>query len=637
MTALEPWQMAGKRVTRTVNSALWASWADATGFISELTDERGLRRRLRNRELIGPVAWPRRLGGKFGPTVTLPAGTYSDDTQLRLATCRAIGPNGFDVDAFARVELPVWSAYALGGGRASKSAAQAMSKANAVWYANEYPGWRESGGNGAVMRVQPHAWAEAAPDRPGPWMADVIANAVCSHAHPRALLASAIHCYGLGRVLTTGRVPGPDDWPQLLALAAAVPDLMSHRAELVDYWIPRYDEQAQHAGEDRFGSRWEQTVAEIERQMLRLAPLTRELAAAVQKTSESEVAYVSSEVHASYEAIIGLLQLREPERRGSATGTALAALAVAWSLGDRPTAAVLLTCRAIDTDTDTIATMVGALVGAAAPHPPATSAEGVTQDDAALVTSDVGYQTSQARRCTALALGTESHHSFLYPDLLAWAPPKTQLDAVGLDGDRRVLLGLGFAEAVAAADIDQRGQLWQWHLLDFGQHVLLKMRPEPRQGLRGQLPVRRCPDADVALVDATEVPERGGLDVKKGQATGHPTQSKFDRRREEQRKRNALAHLGGGERDPDPQLLLDVPTSLTDHPLDAAPVREETSLPPDIEGMLNWVSNKNFDDRSVAFFMRRLADEVSLEQYLIAVRLLRERLRARRTGCPPSR
>ena len=66
-----------------------------------------------------PIAWKRRIGGRSGVTVTLPRGCYSDDTQLRLATGRAIRSDGFDVEAFAKVELPLWLSYGLGGGKST--------------------------------------------------------------------------------------------------------------------------------------------------------------------------------------------------------------------------------------------------------------------------------------------------------------------------------------------------------------------------------------------------------------------------------------------------------------------------------------------------------------------------------------
>ncbi|KEP74534.1 hypothetical protein HR12_08320, partial [Microbacterium sp. SUBG005] len=121
---------------------LWAAWADALGFISELTTAENLRRRTQGRDLVRPMPWSRIVGGRMGVRVGLPEGCYSDDTQLRLSTSRAISNHGFDVEAFARVELPVWPSYALGGGRASKAAAAAMTKQQANWANNFFDGWK---------------------------------------------------------------------------------------------------------------------------------------------------------------------------------------------------------------------------------------------------------------------------------------------------------------------------------------------------------------------------------------------------------------------------------------------------------------------------------------------------------------
>ena len=113
---------------RVERSALWAAYGDALGWISELTDKSGLLRRTSGEPLVRPIAWERRIGGRTGVTASLPQGCYSDDSQLRLSTSRAIGPDRFDVEAFANIELPVWLSYALGGGRATSAAATNLAR-----------------------------------------------------------------------------------------------------------------------------------------------------------------------------------------------------------------------------------------------------------------------------------------------------------------------------------------------------------------------------------------------------------------------------------------------------------------------------------------------------------------------------
>src|SRR6266550_2846152 len=113
-----------------VSSALWAAWGDALGFITELTTSISeVSRRSGGAKVENTVPWSRRIGGRFGPTVDLPAGTYSDDTQLRLAVARCIrGTGRFDVETFSKVELPVFLSYEMRAGRATKTAAHELMK-----------------------------------------------------------------------------------------------------------------------------------------------------------------------------------------------------------------------------------------------------------------------------------------------------------------------------------------------------------------------------------------------------------------------------------------------------------------------------------------------------------------------------
>lgn len=104
-------------------SSLWAAYGDALGMMSEFKGPKGVLYRTNGAPLREPIEWKRRFGPPGHLIVRMPRGCYSDDSQLRLATGRAIGPDGFDVESFATVELPVWMSYALGAGRASKLAA----------------------------------------------------------------------------------------------------------------------------------------------------------------------------------------------------------------------------------------------------------------------------------------------------------------------------------------------------------------------------------------------------------------------------------------------------------------------------------------------------------------------------------
>ena len=215
-----------------VRSALWAAYGDSLGFITELAPlPADVRRRTGVERVTDLVEWKRRIGGKFGVTTVLPKGCYSDDTQLRLATSRAIGRSGaFDVDAFAKVELPVWLSYALGGGRGTKAAASALAHSNATWSTNFFSDggsrYVHGGGNGAAMRVQPHVWITRQ-DRLGSLNLDVVRNTICTHGHPRGILGAVLHSLFLAESIRDGALPTPSRWAELAPIFHA--DLLADR------------------------------------------------------------------------------------------------------------------------------------------------------------------------------------------------------------------------------------------------------------------------------------------------------------------------------------------------------------------------------------------------------------------------
>ena len=209
--------MESSRRERTVSSALWAAYGDILGFPTELVDMAGVQRRLGEKTIQLPKAWKRLVGGRSGTWIELAAGSYSDDTQLRLSTSRSIRADGyFDVEAFAKVELPVWLSYALGAGRGSKVGASSLSQRSANWFTNFFDQrdvvYTAGGGNGAAMRIQPHVWAAHDLGNPASYLPDVIQNSICTHGHPRGIAGSVIHAVALAHILKHGEIPPPSDW-----------------------------------------------------------------------------------------------------------------------------------------------------------------------------------------------------------------------------------------------------------------------------------------------------------------------------------------------------------------------------------------------------------------------------------------
>ena len=424
-------------------SAVWATYGDAFGWISELTDKKGLERRTAGKPLSQPIEWRRRIGGRAGVTATLPMGCYSDDSQLRLATGRAIRSDGFDVEAFSKVELPVWLSYALGGGKATSAGAANLARPRVQWFNNTFRGWTDSGGNGAAMRIQPHVWAARDLDDPTTYLLDVVRNAICTHSHPDGLIGAVLHALALARALSSGGTPTPEDLLSALKIAAELPEMVMRDVEVGHYWRGAFERRA-----GDFADAWRRAIDDCRRAIQ-----------AAMETSKQKGAD-------RYNAITESLKLADPAWRGNGMLTAVAAASLSWC-EPRPEAALRIAVNAIGTDTDTIATMAGALLGVCAESDPP-----VEVMDATLI-------RFEAERLSAIATG-EATVGYRYPDLIHWSAPKTRADAlVELEDGGIYVVGLGSAKALEKPmSASMHGFQWQWVELEFGQTLLIKRRQD---------------------------------------------------------------------------------------------------------------------------------------------------------------
>src|ERR1043166_8843099 len=224
-----------------VSSMLWAAYADALGFMSELVDQAGLAERTGHQSISSTSPWTYRVGGRYGCEVRMPPGTYSDDTQLRLATARSIGQHGaFNIDAFSKIELPVWLSYALGGGKGTKAAATNLARDNVSWWSNFYNStdvnYLESGGNGAAMRIQPHVWCTDSRFNATDLILTVTRNTISTHGHVRALVGALLHAFVLADTLHAKELPPPTRWIEHLARFGGVASIIAKDEYLGFRW-----------------------------------------------------------------------------------------------------------------------------------------------------------------------------------------------------------------------------------------------------------------------------------------------------------------------------------------------------------------------------------------------------------------
>jgi hypothetical protein len=129
---------------------------------------------------------------------------------------------------------------------------------------------------------------------------------------------------------------------------------------------------------------------------------------------------------------------------------------------------VIAGVNVLESDTDTIATIAGAMIGAVSPNRPPSDV------------MDHAYIESEANRLHSISIGRKST-SFRYPDLMTWTPPKTQSDVVGQINNELFVNGLGNAQALGERFLGQGKDAgsWQWLKLDFGQTILAKLRSSP--------------------------------------------------------------------------------------------------------------------------------------------------------------
>lgn len=437
----------GSRVESVINSALWAAAGDALGWMTELSHgTSGVKRRTGATVVKEPVAWQRVIGGRNGPRVDLPSGTYSDDTQLRLAVSRSIRGNGaFDVETFAKVELPVWPTYALGGGLGTKAAAVSLSKRGTNWFSNFFESkdqkYVNGGGNGAAMRIQPHVWAtQNSSDK---LVLDVLKDALVTHGHPHGFCGAVFHALTLAHAINKREIPGPEQWFDFVNRFEKITTDISSDPQLAAFWISAWESSTKISLKNAL----EKTISEAYRDI------------------DSVLHLLDEAKDSSYQEVLRRIGCLSVEFRGSGFKTALAAAALSYMFRAAPIEEALR-CAAnqLESDTDTIATMAGAILGS------------VSQVRPVWAIQDRDYIVIEAKRLATIAnRGTAD--SFGYPDIGLWNPPASQTASIGLFDGNLVIVGLGTLEPTGKEYV-AGDAVWQWSKLSFGQTILGKRKAD---------------------------------------------------------------------------------------------------------------------------------------------------------------
>jgi len=441
--------MINIQLEQIVNSALWAAYGDALGFMTELADERILKTRTGLTRVTQLMQWKRNIGGKFGTTITLPSGAYSDDTQLRLSTSRSIKKNGhFAIHSFSKIEVPAWQNYALGAGRGSKLAASNLSKANTSWLNNFYDkngiNYLNSGGNGAAMRIQPHVWSATNLENVESYLIDVIRNSLTTHGHPRAVAGAVFHALSVSYALINKCPPSIKDLRVYNKWTLRIPALIKSDQNLSTVWVTQYENLTGYNLSHEYKSAYDEIEGYIE-----------------------TVNDWQEKTNPKYSDLATMLDLYEETTRGSGSLTSVAASAAAMLYYSTPIGALFEDIvNELHTDTDSIATMVGAIVGSFIETRPPQD----LQDDY--------YIIQDACRMHSISI-QKGDAEFNYPDAMTWKNPTSIADYVKYENGK--LNFYPFGELAATSETFQsraknNNFCHQWVNSNIGQSFLVKRR-----------------------------------------------------------------------------------------------------------------------------------------------------------------
>ena len=289
--------------------------------------------------------WTRRSGGRFRPYVELiRPGDYSDDTQLTLAVARSRTNHGSAWwKAFTQVELPLWTLYERGGGGATKRAAHAWAAGNKPWKVKKRDSvdrYFAAGGNGVAMRVLPHALFYAEQENPDPLMHDVILDGLASHGHPRALVGAMAYAYAAWSLARRNDTLRFGELLDMLIDEAPGWSRFPQSEQDGSSWL----KAAHDATDARYDQIWEQTAGEMLELLVRARKGLQAGVLANDRTVLQDLGCFG-------------------RAKGAGTRSAAAAAYLATRYAAQPEQGILTAAFERGADTDTLAAMVGGLMG----------------------------------------------------------------------------------------------------------------------------------------------------------------------------------------------------------------------------------------------------------------------------------
>jgi ADP-ribosylglycohydrolase/predicted enzyme related to lactoylglutathione lyase len=289
--------------------------------------------------------WMRRDGGRFLPyEIVIEPGEYSDDTQLTLAVarCRMVEGSGW-WHAWTRTEIPLWTLYQRGGGRATRQAAASWVKGIPPWKNRDektLSAYFAAGGNGVAMRVLPHAVFHARHLQTTGLLRDVALDGVATHGHPRALVGAAAYAYAAWWLLRLEQPLRFGELVEVLLDNSSFWGAFPEKERPGNGWL----DAANRARDGEYESLWHQVAQEM-----------RALLEEVRNGLKIGAIADDEEVFERLGCFSG--------QKGSGTVSTAAAIYLCARYAAQPSQGVLRAAFATGADTDTLAAMTGGLMG----------------------------------------------------------------------------------------------------------------------------------------------------------------------------------------------------------------------------------------------------------------------------------
>lgn len=289
--------------------------------------------------------WSRYAGGRFYPhNETIAAGEYSDDTQLILCTSRSLLYGNKWFDHFTKIELPFWTLYERGGGGATKRACNVWGNGRSPWAhdnkSDEKKKYYNAGGNGVAMRILPHILYLNNQNDFSTIAKNIIMDGITTHGHPRAILGALAYGYALWVLLNKHNKL---DYGELIDKMLLDIDTWSKLQEspfLINEWI-----NAANTYNTSYENIWNSTIKELEEYLF------------ICKDEINKGALIVDD------EVLKKLNCFDYKMNGAGTVAAITAIYFSSRYAPNPMSGLIKAATTLGTDTDTIASMTGALLG----------------------------------------------------------------------------------------------------------------------------------------------------------------------------------------------------------------------------------------------------------------------------------